>query len=174
MEKYIPDIYQQSVYSIDYQKLINRGIKFILFDLDNTLVPVNVKKPTKKIKELFKDLKNKDLEIAIFSNSNKNRLKPFKEELEVPCYHSSQKPFKKKMLALMTKMKYSQSEVAIIGDQLLTDILVGNKVGITTILINPISKKDFFATKIFSRPIERRIMKKLRKQDLFSKGRYYD
>ena len=53
MEKYIPDIYQKSIYTIDYDKLLNRGIKYLLFDLDNTIVPVTLRKPNKKIKELF-------------------------------------------------------------------------------------------------------------------------
>ena len=56
MEKYIPDVYQKSIYTIDYQKLKSSGIHCLLFDLDNTLVPASVKVPNKKIKELFDDL----------------------------------------------------------------------------------------------------------------------
>ena len=66
MEKYIPDIYQKSIYTIDYDKLLNRGIKYLLFDLDNTIVPVTLRKPNKKIKELFEDLKDKGFIIIIF------------------------------------------------------------------------------------------------------------
>ena len=53
MEKYIPDIYQKSIYAIDYQKLASRGIKCLLIDLDNTLVATTIKKPNQKIKDLF-------------------------------------------------------------------------------------------------------------------------
>ena len=63
--------------------------------------------------------------------------------------------------------------MAIIGDQLLTDVLGGNKIGITTILVNPLSDKDSIFT-IFNRSKEKRIMKKLKKEDLFVKGRYYE
>jgi predicted HAD superfamily phosphohydrolase YqeG len=53
MEKYVPDIYQKSIYTIDYTKLLARGIKCILFDMDNTVVPSKNKVPAKKTKELF-------------------------------------------------------------------------------------------------------------------------
>ena len=60
MEKYIPDVYQKSIYTINYDVLASRGIKCILFDLDNTMVPITVKNSNKKIKELF-DAINKKL-----------------------------------------------------------------------------------------------------------------
>ena len=50
MEKYIPDIYQKSIYTINYDVLLLRGIKCLLFDLDNTIAPVNIKSPSKKLK----------------------------------------------------------------------------------------------------------------------------
>ena len=68
MEKYIPDIYQKSIYTINYDVLLLRGIKCLLFDLDNTIAPVNIKSPSKKTKELFDDLKSKGFKIIIFSN----------------------------------------------------------------------------------------------------------
>lgn len=173
MEKYIPDIYQQSIYTIDYQKLLDKGIKCILFDLDNTLVPCYIKTMNEKIVELFDQLKQKGFKIIIFSNNTKNRLKPFKEELQVDCCAKAKKPNKKKYLEIIKEYRYNENEVAIVGDQMLTDIVGGNKVGITTILINPISTKDYPWT-IPSRMLEKRIMKKLRDNNLFAKGRYYE
>ena len=173
MEKYVPDIYQKSIYTIDYNKLKNRGIKCILFDLDNTIVPSNIKEVTRKLKDLFDEIKEQSFHIIIFSNNNKKRLKPFKETLNVDCCSNAMKPFVKKYLMILNEYNYKETEVAIIGDQLCTDILGGNKTGITTILVNPISKKDFFGTKV-NRLIEMVIMKKLRDKNLFVKGRYYE
>lgn len=173
MEKYIPDIYQKSIYTIDYDKLLNRGIKYILFDLDNTIVPVTLRKPNKKIKELFEDLKEKGFTLIIFSNSNKKRIKPFKDDLEVDCCAKAKKPFKKKFLKVINTFHASVDEMAIIGDQILTDIVGGNKIGITTILVNPVSTYDPFFTRI-NRRFENRIMKKLRNYELFTKGKYYE
>lgn len=173
MEKFIPDVYQKSIYAINYQKLWNQGIKCLLFDLDNTLVPPSIKEPTKELKELFNELKKMGFKLIIFSNSPKKRLKPFKEQLNVDCSASSKKPFSKKFLLVLSEYNYLVNEVAIIGDQILTDIVGGNKVGILTVLVNPISKKDFIYTK-FNRFLEKRIIKKLSKKSLFMRGKYYE
>ena len=173
MEKYKPDMYQKSIYSIDYDKLKERGIKCLLIDLDNTLVSPFVKKPNDRIKELFNELKEKGFQIIIFSNALNRRIKPFKEELGVEAISFACKPKIKKYKKLLEEKHLNESEVAMIGDQLLTDIVGGNKVGITTILINPVSSKDNFPTNI-SRLYERHIMKKLREQNLFTRGKYYE
>ena len=171
MEKFIPDIHQKSVYDIDYSKLKNRGLKCLLFDLDNTLVFPSVKEPTNELRGLFNKLKE-DFELVIFSNSPNKRLKPFASELDVKYSHSSRKPFKKKFLKFIDESEYELEEIAIIGDQLLTDILGGNSVGITTILTDPLTKKDLIVTK-FNRFLENIVIKQLLKKNLFNKGRYY-
>lgn len=173
MEKYLPDMYQENIYKVNYDKLKEIGIKCLLFDLDNTLVPFREKVPRKETSGLFTILKNKGFNIIIFSNSPKLRLKPFKEELDVEIFSSAKKPLKKNFNKLLQKYKYGENEVAIIGDQILTDILGGNKVGITTILVKPLEKEDPIWTRI-NRHRERKIMKKLRANNLFKKGKYYD
>ncbi len=173
MEKYIPDIYVKSIYYIDYEKLKERGIKCILFDLDNTIAPLSIKKPNKKIKDLFIKLKKMGFKLIIFSNSRKSRLKPFKEELEVDCAFNCKKPMTKKFNVILRDYKYGISEIVIVGDNIVTDVLGGNKVGITTILVNPISNKEHIDAK-FSRLYERKIMKKLSKHELFFRGKYYE
>ena len=173
MEEYLPDIYQKSIYTIDYSKLYNRGIKCLLFDLDNTIVPPYSNELSQKAKDLFIGLKQKGFKIVIFTNSPQIRLKAFKNFFGVDGVSSACKPFTRKLRKLLKDYGYGENEVAIIGDQLMTDIKVGNKVGITTILVNPVSKSDFILTKIH-RFSERRKMKKLRNHDLFWQGRYYD
>lgn len=174
MENYVPDIYQKSIYTLDYDKLKSRGIKCLLFDLDNTIVPLNIKRPNKKIRDLFFELKEKGFTVIIFSNGPKIRIKPFKEELEVDCCAGAKKPLKIKFLKIIKEYNFSVDEIAIIGDQILTDVLGGNRIGITTILVNPISNYDDIFTRLITRKIENNILKKLRDKDLFMKGRYYD
>lgn len=173
MEKYIPDIYQKSIYTINYDSLMSRGIKCILIDLDNTIVPITIRKPSKKTRELFDDLKTKGFKVIIFSNSPRIRVKPFKDELDVDCCVNARKPFKKKYLKVLNEYDLNVAEVACIGDQLLTDIKGGNKIGITTILVNPIGTKERMVTRI-NRFFEKRIFKRLRDDNLFTKGKYYE
>ena len=173
MEIYLPKIYQKSIYTIDYTKLLNMGIKCLLYDLDNTIVPKDNKMPPSKAKDLFISLKQKGFRVILFSNSPSIRLKRFKEALAVEGISSAKKPLTHKLKKLLRDNGYSKDEVAIIGDQLMTDIKVGNKVGITTILVNPISDKDFFITKL-NRIMEKRKIKNLTEKNLFQKDRFYD
>ena len=51
-KKFYPYEYVESVFSIDYNKLYNKGYRGIIFDIDNTLVPHGTDS-TKKIDDLF-------------------------------------------------------------------------------------------------------------------------
>lgn len=172
MEIYVPDIYQENIYKINYEMLLSRGIKCLIFDLDNTLVPINESLPRESNKELFKNLKSKGFKIFIASNSIKSRVKPFHEELKVDYVYSAKKPHVEKINELINTTKFGVDEIAIIGDSMMDDIVCGNTIGITTILLDQISKREFPFAKI-KRIKEHKIQKKLRDKELFTKGRYY-
>ena len=93
--------------------------------------------------------------------------------LEVDCCINAHKPFKKKFLKVLETYNIEATEAAIIGDQMLTDIKGGNNVLITTILVNPIGTKEKPWTKI-NRYFENQIIKRLRDNNLFTKGKYYE
>ena len=106
MEEYLPDIYQKSIYTIDYAKLFNRGIKCLLFDLDNTIVPPYSNELSKKTKDLFTSLKQKGFKIIIFTNSPQIRLKKFKSFFAVDGVSSAFKPFTGKLKKLLKEYDY--------------------------------------------------------------------
>lgn len=172
MDKFIPDMYYKSVYDINYGKLKQRKIKCLLFDLDNTIAPYTEDVPSQDIKELFHML-SCDFKVIIFSNRNKNRLRPFKEILNVDTAYSSKKPFKKKYKKIMDIYGYNPEEIACIGDQLITDIFGGNRIGCLTIFVNPIGTYEPFYTKL-NRTLENIIIKSLNKKGIFEKGKYYE
>lgn len=173
IEKVIPDIYQKSIYYINYDKLYKKGIRCIIFNLDNTITPSYIKKPTKRLKKLFDELRDKGFKVIIMSNAPKHRIEPFKTYLNVDACAFSLKPRKNKYERIMEKFKYKHTEVAAVGDQLLTDIYGANKLDITSILVNPLTDKDFSVTFI-NRIIEKIIYDRLDKKDLFMKGKYYE
>ena len=174
MDNFIPDMYQKSIYHIDYDKLLDAGIKCILFDLDNTCVPYRDKVPNKRLKELFENLKDMGFKLIIFSNAPKKRIYPFKRELNVDSLARAGKPGKKNFLKVLKLFNYKLSEVVIIGDQLYKDILGGNKVGIKTILVNPMSMDDMILTKLVFRNLEKIKYHELEKKGLFKRGMYYE
>ncbi len=173
VEKYMPDIYQKSIYYINYDKLYKKGIRCIIFDLDNTIAPPHVKTPTKRLKKLFDELKDKGFKIIIMSNAPKHRLEPFKSSLYVDACAFSFKPRKNKYERIMEKFKFKATEVAAVGDRLLTDIYGANKLDITSILVNPLTPHDYTITLIY-RIFERIIYSRLEKKDIFLRGKYYD
>ena len=173
IEKVIPDIYQKSIYYINYDKLCKKGIRCIIFDLDNTITPSHIKKPTKRLKKLFDELRDKGFKVIIMSNAPKHRIEPFKTYLNVDACAFSLKPRKNKYERIKEKFKYKHTEVAAVGDQLLTDIYGANKLDLTSILVNPLTDKDFSVT-FFNRIIEKIIYDRLDKKDLFMKGKYYE
>lgn len=173
LEMFVPDIYKKSIYYIDYDKLWKCGIRCLLFDLDNTITPCYINKPTKRLKMLFDELKDKGFKIIIMSNAPKYKIEPFKNYLLVDGCAFSLKPKKDKYIKIMEKFKFNNNEIASIGDQLLTDVLGANRMDITSILVNPLTSKNHTIT-IFNKIMEIFIYNQLSKKDLLKKGRYYE
>lgn len=172
MDNFYPDIYEQSIYTVNYKKLKKNGIKCLLFDLNNTLVSYEIDYPDDKLREFIYNLE-KNFKVIIVSNSNKDRIRPFKEKLNIDASFSSKKPFKKKFKKIMKIYNYKDTEIAMIGDNLVTDIYGGNRMGFTTILVNSISDSEPFGGKL-SKMFERKILKKFNKKGLLIKGEYYE
>lgn len=172
MDIFVPDMYAQSIYTINYKKLKKRGIKCLLFDLNNTLVSYTANYPDKNLEELIYEL-SQDFKIIIVSNSNKNRIRPFKEKLNLDASFKSHKPMSTKLKKIMNLYNYQDTEIALIGDALLTDIWGGNKMNFTTILVNSISEDEPFMMGIV-RKLDKKIIKKLNKKGILYKGKYYE
>ncbi len=168
----MPDMYQKSIYTINYKKLKKKGIKCLLFDLNNTLVSYNEDYPTDKLRELIFDLE-KDFKVIIVSNSNKDRIRPFKEKLNIDASFSSKKPFTKKLKKIMNIYNFKDTEIALIGDSLFTDINAGNKMCFTTILVNSVSYDEPFFMR-FAKKIDNHLFNKLNKKELLTRGKYYE
>ena len=172
MDIFIPDVYQKSIYDIDYKKIKKSGIKCLLFDLDNTLVPYTTKEPTKQVKDLFAKIQS-DFKLIIMSNSGKNRLRPFKQILNVDVAYSSKKPLKGKYKKILDIYNFKPEQIAAIGDQLMTDVFGANRMGMTSVFVNRIGPVEPITTK-FNRIWERKLIKKFNKKGFLIQGEYYD
>ena len=172
LKRFIPDMYQESIFTINYKKLKKQGIKCILVDLDNTISPAKEVIFCEKTKKLFDKLK-KDFKIVLFSNNFPKRISKFGNYYGVDIACISLKPFSYKYRYILKKYKLKKNEVAAIGDQLLTDIQGGNNMGLTTILVNPMTEVDETETWL-NRQIEKKIFKKFKEKNILIKGKYYD
>ncbi len=162
MKKFLPQIYVKDVYHIPYKKLKENKITHLLFDLDNTIVPIHEKDPGEKFKKLLTELKQLGFSVFVFSNNPYNRIETFGKENDLSVITSARKPWKGKYKKFLKEQNISANQCAMIGDQLLTDIFGGNRMGMMTILVDPLAEKDLWITK-WNRKIEKRIKKKYKK-----------
>jgi len=172
MRFFVPDLYKKDIYHINYSSLRDKGIRCLVFDLDNTLGLIsNVECPL-ETKKLIDGLK-KDFLIYICSNNTQKRLQPYLNCLDVWGVSWSIKPLTIGLNKIRRKNHLNKQEMCIIGDQMITDILAGKNFGIMTILTDPLGEKDLKITS-FNRFIEKIIVKYYAKKDLFERGRYYE
>lgn len=172
LKKFLPDIYSESIFTINYKKLKEKGIKCILIDLDNTISPAKEVVFYKEVKELINKLK-KDFKVIIFSNNFPKRVSKFGDHYDVDIACLSLKPLLYKYIHIARKYKFKRREIAAIGDQLMTDIIGANKVGFTSILVHPMTDIDETETWL-NRQLEKMILKRFNKKDWLKKGRFYD
>lgn len=138
---YVPDVYQKSIFNIDYDQLKNSGIKLISFDIDDTIVPIEKHNPTKAVITLFEKLKRMGLELVLISNANDNRVQRFGEEFNIEYISKASKPHVDSLEAVrqMYINKYETEihpkEMAHIGNSMIKDIATGNAFGVTTCLV---------------------------------------
>lgn len=170
--KFNPDIYIESFETLDLDRLKEKGIKFLLCDIDNTMIPHDEPHPSPEAIAFFKKLKDEGFGAALISNNHKNRVETFARELDLQYFYSSKKPFKGVYKKVMARFAYyNKSEMAVMGDQLLTDILGGNRSGFLTILCDPLVTKDLSWTKI-NRKFEAMVYNRLEKEKKLVKGEY--
>ena len=170
--KYLPDIYKKNIFDINYDKLKKKGIKCLIFDLDNTLALIDSVKVESNVKELITNLKKSFL-VIIVSNSPKRRVSKFSEDLDIDSYPFALKPTIRTLKKIKSKYNLESKNIAIIGDQFITDMGYGYKGNITKIFVDPLAVKDLKITNI-NRYLEEKIMNKYSKNNLFKKGKYYE
>lgn len=165
IKHFLPDQHVKSIFEITPEILIEKGVKGIITDLDNTLVEWDRPNATPKLIKWFEDMKNSEIKVTIVSNNNESRVKAFSEPLDIPFIYQAKKPMGRAFRRALAEMGIKQKEAVVVGDQLLTDVLGGNRSGFHTILVVPVAQTDGFVTK-FNRKIERRILNFFRKKGM--------
>lgn len=159
MSKLVPTWYSKSIYEIDFIKLKSLNIKYILSDLDNTIVGYDIEEPNEKAIALIEEIRNNDMELILISNNNSKRLAKFCAPCSLKFLSKAGKPGSKKLKQYLLKNNININESAFVGDQLLTDMWCANKTGCMSILVDPLQKKESKKT-FFNRKIDKKIRKK--------------
>ncbi|MBM7613977.1 YqeG family HAD IIIA-type phosphatase [Alkaliphilus hydrothermalis] len=158
MKLLTPDLYVESVFHLNLNQLKQRNIKGLIIDIDNTLVAWDKKFASEETKQWLLKLEKEGFKVCLVSNNTEDRVVKFNEELKLQAIHRAVKPRLGAFKRAMSMMNTSVNNTAIIGDQLFTDVLGGNRMGIYTVLVIPIVSKEFWWTE-FVRKIEKHILK---------------
>jgi len=159
----IPDLSHKDIFEIEVDQLEKLGIKGIITDMDNTLVPWSDRTVYPRLAQWFSDLKRRGFKLIIVSNNSKDRGGQLARELNIPAIWYAVKPRRRAFLKALDLMKLVPGEVAVVGDQILTDVLGGNRIGLYTIHVQPISEKEFIWTKL-TRQLEKMLIGKARRR----------
>ncbi len=138
----------KSIYDIDLIALMNEGISGLILDIDNTLVGHGIIEADKKVVDWVQGAQDKGFKLCIVSNNTETRVIKFTESLKIPAIHRAQKPRGRAFLTGAKIMELDRAAVAVIGDQIFTDIIGGNRLGMMTILVEPVGTYEPFFIKL--------------------------
>ena len=158
-----PKEYFHSVKEITLELLHKNNIKGLILDVDNTLINLERKMPA-GVSNWAKDLKANGIKICILSNSNHlDKVEAVAKIIQVPYIFFGKKPLKSGFLRARDILKLPNENIAVVGDQIFTDIIGANRCNMFSILVKPIEEKDYLITRI-KRPIEKFIIKRYEKK----------
>ncbi len=141
-EAFYPDIYVESINKITAEILEGNKIKGIILDIDNTLVPNHVADADENAVKWIEAMKSKGFKLCIVSNGAKKRVIRFNERLKLYAVHRAMKPVREAFLKAGRHMELKGEQIAVVGDQIFTDIYGGNRAGMLTILVKPIDMRE--------------------------------
>ena len=154
-----PKIYLKNATYLSKELIEKYNIKGIILDVDNTLMDYE-REILENVDSWCENLKNEGIKFCIVSNSNNTKkIKLVAEKLKIPYINWAMKPLKIGLNKAQRIMNIEKENIAVIGDQIFTDIFGANRNNMISVLVEPLMEKDLFLTKI-KRPFEERIIKK--------------
>ena len=156
-----PDLLYDKIEDIDLDTLKEKGIKGFILDIDNTLVEPHTS-PDERAKAFVNKLISAGFKACIVSNNIPARAKSFADGVGLDWVCDGNKPSAKPFLLAIEKLKLKNEEIAVVGDQIFTDVWGGNRQKMTTILVTPICDKENYFVK-FKRLLEKPILKRCKK-----------
>ena len=161
---FYPKSYLKNILQVDENLLKNNNIKAILLDIDNTILNTDNVKIT-GLDDWISKMKFNGIKFCILSNTNKKKkAERLSKELGMPYIYFATKPLKRGFKKAQKIVDEKCENIAVIGDQILTDVLGANRSNMYSILVEPLQNKDIWATRL-NRLIEKKILKGYLKKD---------
>ena len=159
-----PKAYLNKVEEITINFLIQNKIKALILDVDNTLIDY-YKNLSDNVIKWAHSLQGQGIKMYILSNTNKKeKVEKVANSLEIPYKLFARKPSKRGFMKIQKEIKIEPENIGVVGDQIFTDVIGGNRCNMFTILVEPVTPKDYWYT-AWKRPIENKIKQKFKKYE---------
>ena len=146
----LPNLYISSCEKIPTKKLLENGIKVLMVDIDNTLITLDTVETNENVMLFLDKMRKANIKVVLVSNNIKSRVSTFASNCDCDYYSFALKPYPYVFRKVLKDYGIKSDELAIIGDQLFTDILGGKYVKCYTVLCEPIvANSGFITTRVF-------------------------
>lgn len=140
----LPKLIFHKLTDVTPEFLQHRGIRLLMLDFDNTMLPYTSRTPTPELLTWIDGMKRGGVRLCVVSNSKKNKAPFFCKAHRIACVTHSKKPTGKGIRQCLARFDAQPSEAALVGDQIFTDVLGANCAGATSILVKPIHLHNFW------------------------------
>ena len=171
LKLFTPNYYIHRYTALRPAFLKEQGIQLLICDIDNTLVPHDVAVPDDEAIAFLKSIQDAGIQIVFISNNVEERFATFAKGLNIPFYPFAMKPLPKTYRKMLKDFHVKRDVVAVLGDQLMTDILGANVMRFYTILTAQVVERDLSFTKV-NRVFENIVFSLLKVTGKLVKGEY--
>lgn len=141
----LPKRITKALTDVTPELLRSRNIRLLMLDFDNTIVPYTTDVPTQAMEHWLKNMNTQeDIRVCIVSNSHNDRVPAFCEKYGLDCITHAKKPFSRGIRQCLEKYGIPAGQAALVGDQIYTDTLGANCMGVTSILVKAIDNHTFW------------------------------
>ena len=172
MKKLYPNLYFKKIEDITIETLIKNKIKLLILDVDNTLIDY-YKNLSENVINWAKEMKGQGIKLYILSNTNnEEKVKAVAKKLDIKYKHFAMKPLKRGFKYVQKETNIKPENIAVVGDQIFTDVIGGNRSNMFTILVDPIDEEKEYWYTAWKRPIENKIKNKYKTKEEKNKNVY--
>ena len=140
----LPKLVAGALPDLTPELFVRRGIRLIMLDFDNTIVPYTTDVPEERMLAWLEGMKRSGLQLCVVSNSKRSRVKRFCEKYGLDCITHSKKPFPKGIRQCLNRYKLDAGSTALVGDQIFTDVLGANSAGVFSVLVKAIDNHNIW------------------------------
>lgn len=140
----LPKLITEELTDLTVENLQQCGIRLLMLDFDNTIVPYTTNVPTEKMVAWLNTMNGSEIQICVVSNSHNDRVKIFCDKYGIDCITHAKKPFTKGINECLAKYEIPSAEAALVGDQIFTDTFGANNAGVMPILVRAIDNHNIW------------------------------